>query len=117
MNKIDKWLILAVIVILAAIIVLCLNVGKALAKDYEVVKEPIVLVDRYDVRKLQNDPSVLVSAEERTKPMIESALSDRYKEQVKVIYVQAEQKKVEDEAVKITATIGSDGEDFVPYNL
>ena len=115
MNKIDKWLILAVIVILAAIIVLCLNVGKALAKDYEVVKEPIVQIDRYDVRKLQNDPSVLVSAEERTKPMIESALSDRYKEQVKVIYVQAEQKKVED--IKITATIESDSEEAVNYQL
>lgn len=115
MNKIDKWLILAVTVILAAIIVLCLNVGKALAKDYEVVKEPIVLVDRYDVRKLQNDPSVLVSAEERTKPMIESKFSDAYKKEVQVIYAQAEQKNVEN--VKITATIESDSEEAVNYQL
>lgn len=85
--------------------------------EYTVVKEPIVKVDRYDVRQLQNDPSVLVSAEERTKPMIESKFSEAYKKEVQVIYMQAEQKKVEDEDVKITATIESDSEEAVNYQL
>lgn len=71
--------------------------------------EKPVIVDRYDVRKLQNDPAVLVASR---KPMIESRFSRHFEEEKEII--QAQVIKVQampvqsDSDVIIKATISSD---------